>query len=115
MPSEQYMIVSKLLFCHAAEDVPYIDEIKTLIKDIYDFRLAKLRTAIDAHFADKKQLDGTKQISFNNLTPFEIHTCRPFLPHASDLISRLERVCQQQASNMNDSSYNNSSHFSSNF
>lgn len=114
MPSEQYMVISKLLFCHAPEDVPYIDEIKTLIKDIYDFRLAKLRTAIDAHFSDKKQLDGTKQISFNNLTQFEIHTCRPFLNHSSDLISRLERVCQQQASNMNDTTHS-SSHFSSNF
>lgn len=104
MPSDQYMVVSKLLFCHAAEDVPYIEEIKTLIKDIFDFRQAKLRTAIDAHFGGKDQLDGTKQLSFKNLTQFEINTCRPFLPHASDLMARLERVCQQQASSLNNDS-----------
>lgn len=114
MPTDQYMIISKLLFCHATEDVPNIGEIKTLIKDIFDFRQAKLRTAIDAHFADKNQLDGTKTLSFKNLTQFEIHTCRPFLPHATDLISRLERVCQQQASNINDTTHS-SSHFSSTF
>lgn len=114
MPSEQYMIVSKLLFCHASEDVPNLSELKTLIKDIFDLRQAKLRTAIDAQFGDKNQLDGSKTLSFKNLTQFEVHTCRPFLPHATDLISRLERVCQQQASSMNDSSHS-SSHFSSNF
>lgn len=108
MPSDQYMIISKLLFSHASEDVPNIAELKTLIKDIFDFRQAKLRTAIDAHFGDKKQLDGTKQLSFKHLTQFEIHTCRPFLPHATDLISRLERVCQQQASSMNESSHSSS-------
>lgn len=106
MPSEQYMVLSKLLFCHATEDMPYIEEIKTLIKDIYDFRQAKLRTAIDAHFGGKDQLDGSKQVTLKNLTQFEINTCRPFLPHASDLMSRLERVCQQQASTLNnDSTY----------
>ena len=31
----------------AAEDIPRADEVKTLIKDIWDMRLAKLRSSID--------------------------------------------------------------------
>ena len=89
MPCEHYMIISKLLFSYAPEDVPNIEEIKTFIKDIYDIRQAKLRTAIDAYFTGKNQLDGKTQVSFTNLTMFEIHTVRPFLPYASDLIARL--------------------------
>lgn len=105
------MIVSKLLFSHASEDIPSIEEIKTFIKDIFDIRQAKLRTAIDSLFIGKKQLDGTTQVSFTNLTMFEIHTVRSFLPYASDLIARLERVCQQHTSN--DNTVHSSSFFSS--
>lgn len=112
MPCQHFMILSKLLFSSAQEDVANIEEIKTFIKDIYDIRQAKLRTAIDAHFTHKTQLDGTTQLSLTNLTIFEIHTVRPFLPYASDLISRLERVCQQHTSSVNDSTHS-SSHFSS--
>ncbi|XP_070502357.1 probable DNA replication complex GINS protein PSF2 [Chironomus tepperi] len=108
MPCDQYMIVSKLLFSCASEDIPSIEEIKTFIKDIYDIRQAKLRTAIDSLFIGKKQLDGTTQVSFTNLTMFEIHTVRSFLPYASDLIARLERVCQQHTSNTNDTVHSNS-------
>lgn len=112
MPCDEFMIVAKLLFSHAPEDIPCLEEIKTLIKDIFDIRQAKLRTAIDSYFTGKTQLDGTTQVSFTNLTMFEIHTVRPFLPHASDLIARLERVCQQHTSNTNDSIHS-SSYFSS--
>ena len=112
MPCDQYMIVAKLLFSHATEDIPNIEVIKTFIKDIYDIRQAKLRTAIDAFFVGKNQLDGKTQVSFTNLTMFEIHTVRPFLPYASDLIARLERICQQHTSNANDSTHS-SSYFTS--
>lgn len=112
MPCPHYMIASKLLFSVAAEDVPHLEEIKTLIKDIFDIRQAKLRTAIDMLFTDKVHTDGRPKVSFNHLTMFEIHTIRPFLPYASDLIARLERVHQQHASNLNDTTQS-SSHFSS--
>jgi GINS complex subunit 2 len=119
MPCESYMIVSKLLFSHAADDIPNIEEIKTLIKDIFDTRQAKLRTSMDSILAGNTQLEGgsgvTNKLSFNNLTLLEINTARPFLPYASDLVARLERVYQQHSSNLNESSHNNSSHFSSTF
>jgi GINS complex subunit 2 len=116
MPCESFMVVSKLLFCHASDDIPNIDEIKTLIKDIFDIRQAKLRTGMDSLLAGNTQPEGStviNKVSFNNLTLLEINTARPFLPYASDLVARLERVYQQHSSNLNESSHNNSSHFSS--
>lgn len=116
MPCESYMVVSKLLFSHAADDIPNIEEIKTLVKDIFDIRQAKIRTAMDSLLQGNVQSEGSavvSKFSFNNLTLLEINTARPFLPFASDLVARLERVYQQHSSNLNDASHNNSSHFSS--
>lgn len=31
----------------ASDDIPYADEVRTLIKDIWDLRIAKLRKSID--------------------------------------------------------------------
>lgn len=101
------MVIAKLLFSHAPEDVPHLEEIKTLIKDIFDIRQAKLRTAIDSLLTGKNGIEGANKVSFNNLTILEIHTVRPFLPYASDLIARLERVFQQHTT-LNDSSMNTS-------
>ncbi|KAG5681143.1 hypothetical protein PVAND_010603 [Polypedilum vanderplanki] len=116
MPDSNFMIVSKLIFAYAAEEVADIEEIKTIIKDIFDTRQAKLRTAMDGFFVEEKttQFDGSTQVSFTNLTTFEIHSARPFLPYALDLVARLERVCQQQQSNLNET-HNSSSHFSSSY
>lgn len=109
MPCESYMVVSKLLFSHAADDMPNIEEIKTLIKDIFDIRQAKLRTAIDSILTGTIPESGHKT-SFNNLTLLESNTSRPFLPYANDLVARLERVYQQHSSTMNESSSHSSSH-----
>lgn len=113
MPCDSYMVVSKLIFTHAAEDMPNVEEIKTLIKDIFDIRQAKLRAAIDTILTGGN-LEGGHKVSFNNLTLLEINTVRPFLPYASDLVARLERVYQQHTSNLSDSSHQ-SSHFASTY
>ena len=36
-----------LLVFSAADDIPHADEVRTLIKDIWDLRIAKLRKSID--------------------------------------------------------------------
>lgn len=121
MPCEHYMTLSKLLISNAAEDIPYLEEIKTLIKDIFDIRLAKLRTAMDIVIGSEHDNDtALRRVSFNHLTILEIHTVRPFLPHAADLVARLERVSQAQSqntTNLSISGFNNSSsaHHSSNY
>jgi GINS complex subunit 2 len=107
------MIVSKLLVSNAAEDIPQLEEIKTLIKDIFDIRTAKLRNAVDTVIGQENSAEtGSNKVSFNNLTMLEIHTVRPFLPHAADLVARLERVAQAQSqntTNMSVSDFSNSS------
>lgn len=112
MPCDSYMVVSKLIFTHAADDIPNIDEIKTLIKDIFDSRQSKLRIAVDTLLTGNNQFETGAKASFNNLTLLEINTARPFLPFASDLVARLERVYQQHSSNLNDTTHS-SSHLSS--
>lgn len=36
-----------LVVFSAADDIPHADEVRTLIKDIWDLRIAKLRKSID--------------------------------------------------------------------
>lgn len=36
-----------VFFFSAADDIPHADEVRTLIKDIWDLRIAKLRKSID--------------------------------------------------------------------
>lgn len=37
------------LFFSAMDDIPHADETRTLIKDIWDLRIAKLRSSIDTY------------------------------------------------------------------
>lgn len=109
------MVVSKLMFSHAADDMPNIEEVKTLIKDIFDIRQAKLRTAIDSILTGSSNDSVGIKVSFNNLTLLEINTSRPFLPYASDLVARLERVYQQHSTNMNNTTHSSLNFSSSNY
>lgn len=105
MPSEHYMVISKLIFTNASDDVPYVDEIKTLIKDIYDIRLSKLRAAV-SNQVDQGANEGSSAatvVSYTNLTIQEVNTVKPFLPFAADLVARLERTHLQHVSNLNNS------------
>lgn len=36
-----------ILLLSATDDIPHADEIRTLVKDIWDLRIAKLRSSID--------------------------------------------------------------------
>jgi GINS complex subunit 2 len=114
LPAEEFMTICKLIFGFASEEVAAIEEIKTIIKDIFDIRQAKLRGAIDALFEGKDQHEDPKQhASFSHLTAFEIHSVKPFFPYAADLVARLERVSQQHVANANESTNNSSSYLSS--
>ncbi|KAJ8302758.1 hypothetical protein KUTeg_019154, partial [Tegillarca granosa] len=47
MPSKHYMELTQILLNCATDDIPHADEIRTLVKDIWDLRIAKLRSSID--------------------------------------------------------------------
>lgn len=106
MPSDHYMVISKLIFASASDDVPRVDEVKTLIKDIYDIRLSKLRAAVSNQVDQGANSEGSaiaNVVSYTNLTIQEVNTVKPFLPFASDLVARLERAHLQHMSNLNNS------------
>lgn len=41
------MKITRSFLLSATDDIPRADEVKTLIKDIWDIRMAKLRSSID--------------------------------------------------------------------
>lgn len=79
MPSAHYREVADLILNNAAEDVPRADEVRALVKDVWDLRMAKLRKSVD-HMITKQETHG----KLNNLTVMEINTVRPFLTQALD-------------------------------
>lgn len=87
MPSEHYMVVAQLVMSTAPDDVPRCEELRTIIKDIFDIRESKLRTSIDAFIKG----EGT-YAKLDNLTLLEIHSVRPILPYALDHIARYQRI-----------------------
>lgn len=92
MPSPYYMEVTQLLLKCATDDIPRADDIRTLVKDIWDLRMAKLRTSIDGFV---KSDISHAQLTF--LTLMEINTVRPFLTKALDYMHVL-RANQQTGS-----------------
>ncbi|XP_052864431.1 probable DNA replication complex GINS protein PSF2 [Anopheles cruzii] len=88
MPSANYMVEAKLILNTAPEDVPSSDVIKTLIKDIYDVRSAKLRTTVDNFLKS----EGAHTVNLENVTVLELHTIQPLLPHAMDFLGRIEQT-----------------------
>lgn len=87
MPSEHYMIEAKLLLGCAADDIPRADEVRTIIKDIWDIRMSKIRSSVDALIRN----NGT-YAAVDYLTVMEINSIRPILPHALDQLCRMQKV-----------------------
>ncbi|XP_062501460.1 DNA replication complex GINS protein PSF2-like [Corticium candelabrum] len=93
MPSDHYMEVAMALLNNASDDVQDADQVRTLIKDIWDIRVAKLRKSID-------QMIRSQAISaeLTNLTLMEINTIRPFLTKALDHLHMLRVNAEEHAS-----------------
>lgn len=79
MPSKNYLEVASLLLKSARDDLPHADEVQTLIKDIWDIRMAKLKKSINIMVNQKET-----HARLDNLTQMEINTIRPFLTKALD-------------------------------
>lgn len=79
MPCKHYMELTQLLLKYAMDDIPHADETRTLIKDIWDLRIAKLRSSIDTFVKS----DAT-HAKLNHLTLMELNTVRPFLTRSLD-------------------------------
>uniref|UniRef100_A0A8C7QAR4 GINS complex subunit 2 n=1 Tax=Oncorhynchus mykiss TaxID=8022 RepID=A0A8C7QAR4_ONCMY len=54
VPSPYYMELTKLLLNHASDNIPKADEIRTLVKDIWDTRIAKFRLSADSFISQQE-------------------------------------------------------------
>ncbi|KAF0313543.1 DNA replication complex GINS protein PSF2 [Amphibalanus amphitrite] len=86
MPCEHYMELTQLIMDVAAGDVPRADQIRTIIKDIWDIRVAKLRSSVDAFLKS-----NSSYAKLDHLTLLELNTVRPFLNHSLDQLYRLKK------------------------
>lgn len=77
VPSPYYMELSKLLLNHASDNIPRADAIRTLIKDLWDTRMAKLRVSADSFVRQQEA-----HAKLDNLTLMEINTSGAFLTEA---------------------------------
>ncbi|XP_015672325.1 DNA replication complex GINS protein PSF2 [Protobothrops mucrosquamatus] len=89
MPNPFYMELTKLLLNYAADNIPKADEIRTLVKDIWDTRIAKLRVSADS-FVRQQEVHAR----LDNLTLMEINTTGAFLTQALDHMYKLRSNLQ---------------------
>ncbi|XP_004693583.1 PREDICTED: DNA replication complex GINS protein PSF2 [Condylura cristata] len=89
MPSPYYMELTKLLLNHASDNIPKADEIRTLVKDTWDTRIAKLRVSADSFV---RQQEAHAQL--DNLTLMEINTSGAFLTQALNHMYKLRTSLQ---------------------
>lgn len=106
MPSEHYMVEAKLILGCAADDIPRSDEIRTIVKDLWDVRMSKLRTSMDSLITQ-----GGSYATLDNLTMMEINAARPLLTHSMDHLYRIKKTQSTATSTQNATiSLNNSTH-----
>ncbi|XP_026539815.1 DNA replication complex GINS protein PSF2 [Notechis scutatus] len=89
MPNPFYMELTKLLLNFAADNIPKADEIRTLVKDIWDTRIAKLRVSADSFVRQQEA-----HARLDNLTLMEINTTGAFLTQALDHMYKLRSNLQ---------------------
>ncbi|CAI8016187.1 DNA replication complex GINS protein PSF2 [Geodia barretti] len=97
MPSPNYMEVSSLVLNNAAEDVPKADEVRTLVKDIWDLRQAKLKKGVDQMISQQETF-----AKLDNLTLMEMNCIRPFLTAALDHLHLLHNHATSYTSSQAD-------------
>ncbi|XP_057291680.1 DNA replication complex GINS protein PSF2-like isoform X2 [Hydractinia symbiolongicarpus] len=73
-PSMHYMEIASMLIRCAPEDIPKADEVRTLIKDIWDVRMAKLRRDVD-----QMVIRQEPHAEIDNLTVMEMNQVRTLL------------------------------------
>ncbi|NWH86253.1 PSF2 protein, partial [Aegithalos caudatus] len=89
MPSPYYMELTKLLLNYASDNIPRADKIRTLVKDTWDTRVAKLRLSADSFVRQQEA-----HAKLDNLTLMEINTTGTFLTQALDHMYKLRTNLQ---------------------
>ncbi|KAG8437448.1 hypothetical protein GDO86_008232 [Hymenochirus boettgeri] len=89
MPSPYYMELTKLLLNHASDNIPKADEIRTLVKDTWDTRIAKLRLSADSFVKEQEA-----HAKLDNLTLMEINTIGSFFTESLNHMYKLRTSLQ---------------------
>ncbi|XP_065210692.1 DNA replication complex GINS protein PSF2 [Planococcus citri] len=98
MPHENYLEVTHLLLDVAGDDISRADDVRTLVKDLWDMRISKLRSSIDTLVGS-----GGIHASLNHLTQLEINSVRPLLPDALNLLQALQECHESEEEENTDS------------
>ncbi|CAB4055709.1 GINS2 [Lepeophtheirus salmonis] len=85
MPVANAFVLTQLILDVATSDLSESDEIRTILKDIWDIRQSKLRKSVDAFVRS-----GMLHAKLDHLHLIELNTVRPLLPATLDQINRLE-------------------------
>ncbi|XP_078527704.1 DNA replication complex GINS protein PSF2 [Lissotriton helveticus] len=89
MPSPYYMELTQLLLNHASDNIPKADEIRTLVKDTWDTRIAKLRLSADSFVKEQEA-----HAKLDNLTLMEINTIGTFFTESLNHMYKLRANLQ---------------------
>jgi len=108
MPANNIFVVSNIILDCAKEDIEKADEVRMVLRDIWDIRQAKLRRSVDGFIQG-----GFLHSKLNYLQLIELNAVRPLLPHAFDQINRFNIATAQarrvtQANSTNRSFMSNS-------
>ena len=87
MPANNIFVVANIILDCAKEDIEKADEVRMVLRDIWDIRQAKLRRSVDG-FIQGSFLHS----KLNFLQLIELNAVRPLLPHAFDQINRFVPV-----------------------
>merc|ERR1712141_511943 len=85
LPNPQILVFVNLILDVATSDISKADEIKTIIKDIWDIRQSKLRKIVDSFVQS-----GSLRARLDHVQLIEINNIRPLLPLTLDHIHQLE-------------------------
>uniref|UniRef100_A0A8D1U2Q7 DNA replication complex GINS protein PSF2 n=1 Tax=Sus scrofa TaxID=9823 RepID=A0A8D1U2Q7_PIG len=88
-PNPHYTELTKLLLNHASDNIPKADEIRTLIKDVWDTRVAKLRVSADSFVRQQEA-----HAKLDNLTLMEVNAGGAFLTRALSHMFKLRTNLQ---------------------
>uniref|UniRef100_A0A7E4UNT6 DNA replication complex GINS protein PSF2 n=1 Tax=Panagrellus redivivus TaxID=6233 RepID=A0A7E4UNT6_PANRE len=85
---ERFFEMAHLLITQAKDDLENLDEVRTIVRDIWDTRSSKLKTSVIQYFGSTP----ASQAQMDNITQFEVAYARGFMTDASNVIRKLSDV-----------------------
>uniref|UniRef100_A0AC35F9Q4 DNA replication complex GINS protein PSF2 n=1 Tax=Panagrolaimus sp. PS1159 TaxID=55785 RepID=A0AC35F9Q4_9BILA len=85
---ERFFELSHILITQCQEDLENLEQLRTLVKDIWDKRSSKMRTSTMGLF----EAGTAGHIKLNGITQFEIAHSRDFILDASSTLGKLSNV-----------------------